>query len=143
MLPTPAAPVAAYVASVRTGDLLFVSGQICFVDGVVAVKGKLGDGVTLERGVEAARLCGVNIIAQIAAALDGDLDRVARIVKLTGFVACTPDFVDQPKVINGASELMLAVFGDIGRHARAAVGVPSLPLDSAVEVEAIVEVRDR
>ena len=138
LLPAPNAPVANYAPFVRSGSLLFISGQISNgPQGVV--KGKLGGTLTLDEGVAAARLCAINIIAQINAALGGELDRVTRIVKLGGFVNCVPEFEDQPKVVNGASDLMVAVFGEAGRHARAAVGAPSLPLGAAVEVDAIVE----
>ncbi|MFN3959964.1 MAG: RidA family protein [Parvularculaceae bacterium] len=138
-LPTPNAPVANYVPFVKSGDLLFVSGQISLGPAGL-VKGKLGATLTLEEGVAAARLCGINILAQLKAALGGDLNRVMRIVKLGGFVNCTPDFEDQPKVINGASDLMVSVFGEAGKHARAAVGAPNLPMGAAVEVDAVVEV---
>ena len=138
-LPPATAPVANYVPVVRSGNLLFVSGQICIADGKPVV-GKLGNGVSVEDGAAAARLCGLAIIAQVQKALDGDLDRVQQIVKLTGFVNSTGDFADQPKVINGASDLMVEVFGDKGRHARAAVSAAALPLGVAVEIEAIVEV---
>lgn len=138
-LPAPNAPVANYVPYVRIGSLLFISGQISNgPQGVV--KGKLGGTLTLDEGVAAARLCAINIIAQLNAALGGDLDRVIRVIKLGGFVNCVPEFEDHPKVVNGASDLMVAVFGEAGRHARAAVGAPSLPLGAAVEVDAIVEV---
>jgi len=139
-LPKPAKPVASYEGYVRSGNLVFVSGQVPFVDGKIAVSGKLGGTVSLSDGQKAARICAINIIAQINDATGGDLSRVARIVKLTGYVAVTPDFIDIPKVINGASDLFFEVFGDRGKHARAAVGVPVLPLDSAVEVEAIIEI---
>lgn len=138
-LPQPNAPVANYVPSVRSGSLLFISGQISNA-GADIIRGKLGSDLTVEQGAAAARLCAINLIAQMSAALGGDLERVKRIVKLGGFVNCTPDFVDQPKVLNGASDLMVAVFGDAGKHARAAVGAPSLPLGAAVEVDAIVEI---
>ena len=138
-LPTAAAPAGNYVPAVEAGGLLFVSGQLPIVDGAVQYTGRLGEGVSLEDGQEAARLCALNLIAQAKAAI-GDLDRVTRVVKLVGFVASTPDFTDQPKVINGASDLMAAVFDDKGRHARAAVGVASLPLGVAVEVEAVFAV---
>lgn len=138
-LPPAASPVANYVPFVRAGSLLFISGQIPMQDGAVAVEGIVGAGVSVERAAEAARICGLNLMAQAKAAL-GDLDKVKRVVKLTGFVACTPDFSQHPQVINGASDLMVAVFGDAGRHARAAVGAPSLPRNAAVEVEAIFEV---
>ncbi len=139
-LPTLAAPVANYVPVVQTGNLLVISGQITLKDGKPAYLGRLGETLTVEDGYQAARLCGLNLIAQIKGAI-GDLDRVARIVRLGGFVACTPDFTDHPKVINGASDLMVEVFGDAGRHARAAVGAPSLPLGVSVEVEGLVEIR--
>ena len=138
-LPVAAAPVAAYVPVVEAGGLAYVSGQVSFVDGTL-VKGRLGDDLSLEDGVRAAQGCGLMILAQLKAAL-GSFERVERIVKLGGFVSCTGDFTDQPKVINGASELMVAVFGDAGKHARAAVGVPALPLGCAVEVDAVVSVR--
>lgn len=140
-LPAPAAPVAAYVATVEMNGLLHVSGQLPFREDGTLVTGRLGEGVSLEEGAEAARRCAVMLIAQIRAALGGELARVARIVKLGAFVASTADFTDQPRVANGASELMQAVFGEAGRHARSAVGVPVLPLGAAVEVDAIVAVR--
>ena len=142
VLPIPPAPVASYVPTVITGNLCHVSGQVCMVDGEIAVAGHLGAGVTLDEGRAAARICGINILAQLALAL-GDLDRVVRVVKLTGFVASTPDFTDQPKVDNGCSDLVVEVFCDAGRHERSAVGVAALPLNAAVEVEAIVEVAAR
>jgi len=138
-LPEPAAPVAAYVPVVVAGGLAHVSGQLPFIDGKL-VTGRLGENVSLEQGVLAAQACGVMILAQLKAAL-GSLDRVERIVKLGGFVNSTGDFTDQPKVVNGASELMAAVFGEAGQHARSAVGVPVLPLGAAVEIDAIVAVR--
>ena len=139
VLPEPAVPVAAYVPVVVAGGLAHVSGQLPFVDGKL-VTGRLGEDVSLEQGVEAARACGLMLLAQLKAAL-GSLDRVEQIVKLGGFVNSTGDFTDQPKVVNGASELMAAVFGEAGKHARSAVGVPVLPLGAAVEVDAIVAVR--
>lgn len=138
-LPAPAAPAGSYVPVRRGGNLLIVSGQLPMEAGRVRYVGKLGAGVSLEDGQAAARLCAINILAQVKAACDGRLDRLAGCLRLGGFVACTPEFTDQPKVINGASDLMVAVLGDAGRHARAAVGVPSLPLDAAVEVEAMFE----
>jgi enamine deaminase RidA (YjgF/YER057c/UK114 family) len=132
-LPQPAAPVASYVPAVLTGNLLHVSGQISFAEDGSLITG-------LEDGQAAARRCGLMVLAQVKAAL-GSLDRVSRIVKLGVFVNSTGDFTDQPKVANGASDLMQDVFGEVGRHARAAVGVPALPLGVAVEVDAIVEVR--
>ena len=138
-LPEPAAPVAAYVPVVVAGGLAHVSGQLPFIDGVL-VKGRLGEDVSIGEGQDAARACGLMILAQLRAAL-GSLDRVERIVKLGAFVSSTADFTDQPKVANGASELMAAVLGEAGRHARSAVGVPVLPLGAAVEVDAVVAVR--
>ena len=137
-LPAAAAPVAAYVPVVQAGNLLHVSGQLPFRDGKV-VTGRLGDGVSLEDGQDAARRCALMLVAQLKAHL-GDLSKVRRIVKLGVFVNAAADFIDQPKVANGASELMVVLFGDAGRHARSAVGVPTLPLGAAVEVDAVVEV---
>ena len=139
VLPLPAAPVAAYVPVVIAGGLAHVSGQLPFLDGLL-VKGRLGEDVTTGEGYDAARACGLMILAQLKAAL-GSLARIEKIVKLGAFVSSTADFTDQPKVANGASELMAAVFGDAGKHARSAVGVPVLPLGAAVEVDAIVAVR--
>ncbi len=138
-LPEPAAPVAAYVPVVIAGGLAHVSGQLPFIDDVL-VKGRLGEDVTIGEGYDAARACGLMILAQLKAAL-GSLSRVERVVKLGAFISSTGDFTDQPKVANGASELMAAVFGEAGKHARSAVGVPVLPLGAAVEVDAIVAVR--
>ena len=136
----PNPPVANYVGFVRTGNLLFVSGQVCnSPEGKLIAKGKLGGGVTIEQGAAAARACAVNLMAQAKAAL-GDLDKIVRVVRLGGFVNATPDFLEGPKVMNGASDLMVAAFGDKGRHARTTVGVAVLPSDAAVEVEAIFEV---
>lgn len=139
-LPKAAVPLAAYVPAVRTGNQLFISGQVPMWNGELRHVGKLGAGYSIEEGREAARACALNIIAQAKLALDGDLDRVVRVVKLVGFVNSTGDFNDQPKVINGASELMVEVFGDAGKHARSAVSAASLPFGVAVEVEAILEV---
>jgi enamine deaminase RidA (YjgF/YER057c/UK114 family) len=140
VLHQPAAPVANYVGFVRTGNLLICSGQICIdAQGKLIAKGKLGKDVNVEQGAAAARGCAINLLAQVKAAL-GDLDKVARVVRLGGFVNSMPDFLDGPKVLNGASDLMVAAFGDKGRHARSTVGVASLPADAAVEVEAIFEV---
>ena len=141
ILPAPAAPVAAYVPAVEAHGLLHISGQLPFREDGTIVTGRLGQDVDLAQGVEAARRCGIMLIAQIKAALGGDLSRVERIVKLGAFIASTADFTDQPKVANGASELMQAVFGEAGRHARSAVGVPVLPLGAAVEIDAIVAIR--
>ena len=138
-LPTPAAPVAAYVPVVVAGGMAYVSGQLPFVGGQL-VTGRLGDDVSLEQGTAAAQACGLMILAQLKATL-GSLDRVERVVKLGAFVNSTMDFTDQPKVANGASELMAQVFGEAGKHARSAVGVPVLPLGAAVEVDAIVALK--
>lgn len=139
VLPEPAAPVAAYVPVVIAGGLAHVSGQVSIVDGQL-LRGRLGEDLSFEQGVEGARACGLMILAQLKAAL-GSLDRVERVVKLGVFINSAADFTDQPKVANGASELMAQVFGDAGKHARSAVGVPCLPLGVAVEVDAIVAVR--
>lgn len=139
VLPEPAAPVAAYVPVVIAGGLAHVSGQVSIVDGQL-LRGRLGENLSFEQGVEGARACGLMILAQLKAAL-GSLDRVERVVKLGVFINSAADFTDQPKVANGASELMAQVFGDAGKHARSAVGVPCLPLGVAVEVDAIVAVR--
>jgi enamine deaminase RidA (YjgF/YER057c/UK114 family) len=139
-LPKAAAPVANYVPFVRTGDLLVMSGQIAFgPDGLM--QGRLGLTMDIATGQQAARFCALNLIAQVNAALEGDLDSITRVVRLGGFVNATADFEDIPHVINGASDLMVEVFGDVGRHARAAVACPNLPLGSAVEVDAIFEVK--
>ena len=139
-LPTPAAPIANYVGFVRTGSLLVVSGQICLgLAGALIAKGKLGETVTVEQGQSAARACAINLLAQVKIAL-GDLDKMVRVVRLGGFINSAPTFLDGPKVMNGASDLMVEVFGDKGRHARTTVGVASLPLDAAVEVEGLFEV---
>ncbi|CAM8666377.1 RidA family protein [Sphingobium sp.] len=138
-LPQAAAPVAAYVAAVEANGLLHISGQIALApDGLMT--GRLGEDKDLDYGVAAARVCGLNLIAQMKAAL-GSLDRVERIVKLGAFIASAPSFTDQPKVANGASELMVEVFGEAGKHARSAVGVPVLPLGAVVEIDAIVLVK--
>ena len=140
-LPDAPAPAANYVPWVRTGNLVFISGQIAR-NGTGLILGKLGAGMHEDDGIAAARACGLNLLAQLRAACGGDLDKVARVVKLTGFVNATPDFENQPVVINGASDLMVEVFGEeIGSHARAAVGCASLPLGVAVEVEGVFEVR--
>ncbi|RVT43907.1 RidA family protein [Sphingobium algorifonticola] len=138
-LPRPAAPVASYVPAVESGGLLFISGQIPFDDGVV-MQGRLGEDRDTAFGQKAARMCGLMLLAQMQAAL-GSLDRVERIVKLGAFIASADDFTQQPQVANGASDLMVDVFGDAGRHARSAVGVPVLPLGAAVEIDAIIAIR--
>jgi len=135
-LPRAAAPVASYVPVVTLGNLAHVSGQLPFVDGEL-VTGRLGEDVEIELGIRAARACGLMILAQLKAAL-GSLDKVERIVKLGGFVNSHADFTQQPKVVNGASDLMVDVFGEAGKHARSAVGVPVLPLGAAVEIDAVV-----
>ena len=139
-LPVPVAPVANYVPFVRSGSLVHISGQVS-LDASGGVKGVVGADVDLETAQGAARLCAINLLAQMKAACEGDLDRVVRVVKLGGFVQAGPDFFDIPKVVNGASDLMVLAFGDAGRHARSAVGVYRLPLNFAVEVDAAVEVR--
>ncbi|GIK82229.1 MAG: RidA family protein [Pseudorhodoplanes sp.] len=140
VIPPAAAPVANYVGAVRTGNLLVVSGQVCFApDGTLVARGKLGAGVSLEQGQAAARACAVNLLAQIKTAL-GSLDRVRHVVRLGGFINADPAFLDTPKVMNGASDLMVAVFGEHGRHARTTIGVAVLPMDAAVEVEGLFEV---
>ncbi len=139
-LHTAASPVANYVGFVRTGNLLIVSGQLCFdAEGQLVAKGKLGGNVSIEDGNKAARACAVNLLVQLKAAL-GDLDKVTRVVRLGGFINGNPDFIDGPKVMNGASDLMVTAFGEKGRHARTTIGVAALPMDAAVEVEGMFEV---
>lgn len=138
-LPQPIAPVANYVPFVRVGSLVHISGQVS-VDATGGIRGVVGVDVDLEKAQAAARLCGVNLITQMNAACDGDLSRVKRLVKLGGFVQAGPEFFDIPKVVNGCSDLMVEVFGDLGRHARSAVGVYRLPLNFSVEVDAVVEI---
>ena len=139
-LPTPAAPVANYVPFVRTGNLLTVSGQLCFgPDGKLVATGQLGGAVSMEDGAKAARACAINLLAQVKAAV-GNLDKVVRVVRLGGFINSAPGFGDGPKVMNGASDLMVEVFGDKGRHARSTVGVAALPANAAVEVEGLFEI---
>lgn len=139
-IPTPAVPVANYLGWVRTGNLVFTAGQVTVKNGQFLHQGKVGAEISVEEAAEAAKLCAINIIAQLKQACDGDLDRVKRIVKLVGFVNGVPEFTDHPKVINGASDFMVEVFGKKGKHARSAVGAGSLPLNIAVEIEAIAEV---
>jgi enamine deaminase RidA (YjgF/YER057c/UK114 family) len=138
-LPKPMAPIATYVPFVVTGRLVVISGQLPAVDGRVAITGKLGSGLTVEQGQQAAQRCFINVVAQLKVAAEGDLDRVRRVVRLGGFIACTPDFTQQAQVMNGASDLAVAVFGEAGRHARTTIGVAALPLDAAVEVEGMFE----
>lgn len=140
VLPEPVAPIANYVPFVRSGQLVHISGQVS-LDASGGVTGTVGVDVDLTKAQAAAKLCGINLIAQMKAACEGDLERVVRVVKLGGFVQAGPDFVDIPQVVNGCSDLMVAVFGDAGRHARSAVGVYKLPRNFAVEVDAVVEIR--
>lgn len=140
-LPQPAAPAANYVSVVRSGNLLFTAGQLPFVNGKLERTGLLGRDLDVAAGRDAAKMCAVNILAQAKAAL-GDLEKIVRVVKLTCFVASTPDFTDQPAVANGASDFLVAILGDKGRHARSAVGMAALPLNAPVEVEAVIEVAD-
>lgn len=140
-VPTLPPPVAAYLPAVRTGRLVFASGQTPTIDGVLQVRGKLGDGISVEEGHAAARLAALNCLAEVRGLL-GSLDAVSRVVRLTGFVASAPGFGEQPAVINGASQLIEQVFGEAGRHARSAIGVAELPFGAPVEVELIVEVRE-
>ncbi|HEU0162163.1 MAG TPA: RidA family protein [Rhizomicrobium sp.] len=139
-LPSPPVPVASYVPCTITGNLVYVSGQIPIADGAIKYVGKLGVDVPLETGQAAAQLCAINVLAQLKSAI-GDLDRVVKCVKLGVFVNAAPDYTQQPEVANGASDLIAAVFGDAGKHARAAVGVGSLPRGVAVEVEAVFEIQ--
>ena len=140
-VPIAPTPAANYIPWVRTGNLVYIAGQVPMKDGKFRWVGKVGRDWTLEQGQEAAREVALNVMSQLKTALDGDLDRVVRAVKLNGFVNCTDDFIMQPAVINGASELMIAVFGDAGRHARSAVGVAQLPFGVAVEIDGVFEVR--
>lgn len=139
-LPTPMAPIANYVPFVITGDLVFVSGQLPVVDGKVAITGRVTAGVSVEQGQAASRQCFINLLAQLKVACGGDLDRVRQVVRLGGFIAVPPEFTGHAQVMNGASDLAVAVFGDAGRHARTTVGVPSLPADAAVEVEGLFRI---
>lgn len=139
-LPNPTAPVANYVPYVATGNLVFIAGQVTLWNGERRFVGRLGAGLDTSQGQQAARLCALNLIAQAKTACGGDLDRVRRWVKLGGFVACTPEFGEHPQVINGASDLLVQVFGEAGRHARAAVGVAALPFGVAVEIDAVIEI---
>jgi enamine deaminase RidA (YjgF/YER057c/UK114 family) len=138
-IPEAAAPAANYVPYVLAGSLLHVAGQITMKNGNIEFVGRVGRDFGVDEAYQAARLCGINLIAQAKAACGGDLDKVRRVVKLGGFVNCTADFTDHPKVVNGASDLMVEVFGDAGRHARFAVGAPSLPFNVAVEIDGIFE----
>lgn len=140
VLPAAAAPAANYLPFVRHGDVLHVSGQLPLTAQGVAFRGRLGDAVSVEEGRKAARLCAMNVLAQAKAALEGDLERIRQVLRITGFVASAPHFTEQHLVINGASEFLVEVFGERGRHSRAAVGVAALPLDAAVEVDAIIAI---
>lgn len=140
-LPQPSKPVASYVGFVRQGDLVFVSGQLPLVGGMLSKTGILGQDVTVEQGAEAARICAINLLAQVNVACEGDLERVVRCVRLGAFVASSPTFTDHPKVANGASDFMVEALGEMGSHARAAVGVAALPLNACVEVEGLFAVR--
>jgi enamine deaminase RidA (YjgF/YER057c/UK114 family) len=140
-IPQPAAPLAAYVGHVVHNGIVIVSGQLPLVDGALSQTGLLGAGVSVEEGAAAAKVCAINILAQVKIACGGDLERIERCIRLGGFVASTPDFTDHPKVINGASEFMGEVLAEKGAHARAAVGVAALPLNASVEVEATFAIR--
>ena len=139
-LPAAPAPAANYVPAVRSGNLLFIAGQVPLQDGKAQFIGRLGAGLGIEQGQQAARLCAINVLAQVAKALDGNLDRVVRCVRVGGFVNAVPEFTDHPVVINGASDFFVSVFGEAGKHARTAVGAGSLPRGVAVEVDAVFEV---
>ncbi len=138
-LPDPAAPAANYIPYVVSGEMVYVSGQLPFDNGDI-ITGAVGTNIDIDQAVFAARMCAISLIAQVNAATKGNLSRVSRVVRLGGFVQCGPEFYDHPKVINGASDLMVEVFGDIGRHSRAAIGAPSLPLNAAVEVDGIFQI---
>ena len=138
-LPEATAPAANYIPFVQVGDMLYVSGQISMKDGEM-IKGKVGDALTVDEGAAAAKTCAISLLAQVKAACGGDLSRLKRVVKLTGFVNSTPDFGDQPKVVNGASDFLVEVLGDAGRHSRSAVSAGSLPFGVAVEIEGIFQI---
>lgn len=140
VLPEAAAPAASYLPYTKTGNLIFISGQLPFVDGALSTVGLLGRELDVSQGQEAARHCAINLLAQIKEAI-GDFDQLKQVVKLTGFIASTPDFTDQHLVMNGASDFLAEILGDVGKHSRAAVGMASLPLNAAVEIEAIIETK--
>ena len=140
VIPEAATPLGNYVGYTRSGNTVYISGQLPLRDGAVAVTGKVGADVTVEQGYEAGRICAINLIAQLKAACDGDLNKVVKVLRLGGFVNVAPDFIDAPKCINGASDLFVEVFGDLGRHARFAVGVATLPANAAVEVDGTFEI---
>jgi enamine deaminase RidA (YjgF/YER057c/UK114 family) len=141
VLPAPADPAGNYVPFVIVGDLVYVAGQVPRRDGKLQVVGKVGGDLTLEQGQEAARICALNILAQLNMACGGELARVLRCIRLTGYVNCTPDFLDQPKVVNGASDLLVQVLGEKGRHVRTAVGANALPGNAACEIESLFQIR--
>ena len=141
-LPTAPNPVGAYVAYKKIGNLVFISGQISLRSNGELIKGKIGSDLTLEQGNEAAQICAINIIAQIKKACDGDLNNVKSCIKITGYVNSNDNFIDQPKVINGASDLLVKIFGENGKHSRAAISVSSLPLGASVEIDAIFEIHE-
>ena len=136
----PSAPAGSYVPYVISSNLVFISGQLPFINGELTIKGKIGDNVSVEEGIEMAKACAKALLSQLKVACGGDLNRVRRVVKLGGFVASTPDFTDQPKIINGASDLFVEIFEEKGKHARFAVGAPALPRDVPVEIEGIFEI---
>lgn len=140
LLPSQAVPAGAYVPYVVAGDLVFISGQLPILDGTVKYTGRIGAELTIQQGYDAARLCGLNLLAHARDVCAGDWGRLKKVVKLGGFVQCAPHFTDQPKVLNGASELMMEVFGEVGRHARMAVGVAALPLGAAVEIDGVFQI---
>lgn len=141
-LPQPAPPAATYVPWIRSGQQIIISGQLPMRDGEILYKGRLGDTISEEEAIKAAELCGLNIIAQLGQALDGDFSKVVKCVRLGGFVHSTAEYEQHPAIINGASELMIKAFGEAGKHARAAVGVAALPFGVAVEIDAIFEIQD-
>ncbi len=140
VLPRLAPPAGAYVPHIVVGEVLFVSGQLPMLDGKIKYAGRIGDEVSLEQGYAAARLCALNLLAHVRDACEGTLSRVKRVVKLGGFVLCTSEFTQHPQVVNGASDLMMEIFGETGRHTRIAVGAPALPLGAAVEVDGIFQI---
>lgn len=140
LLPSQAVPAGAYVPYVVAGDLVFISGQLPILGGTVKYTGRIGADLTIQQGYDAARLCGLNLLAHARDVCAGDWGRLKKVVKLGGFVQCAPHFTDQPKVLNGASELMMEVFGEVGRHARMAVGVAALPLGAAVEIDGVFQI---
>ena len=134
-------PAGSYIPYVISNNLVFISGQLPFINGELTIKGKIGDNVSVEEGIQMAEACAMALLSQLKEACNGDLNKVKRVVKLGGFVASTPDFTDQPKIINGASDLLVSIFGDKGRHARFAVGSNSLPFNISVEIDAIIKIK--